>query len=193
MIRDFRIEIVEAQKGRTDLLKWKLILVAALGTLGLGINGFSKDAKPALSLDLALCLVPLVCVYVDLLCKHLQMRILVIGNFFQNHKKDKKDKKDKTLSSEELCIREYENFCQDVRSAFDLEDWAQEWSTVFLSILIGMAAILLEMPEMDSLVLLLSGCLGIILTILIWFLYGRKQKEVQEKAKNLGKKNVCAE
>ena len=67
MIRDFRTEIVEAQKGRTDLLKWKLILVAALGALGLGINGFSKDAKPALSLDLALCLIPLVCVYVDLL------------------------------------------------------------------------------------------------------------------------------
>lgn len=140
MIRDFRIEIVEAEKGRTDLLKWKLILVATLGAIGLGIKGTDKtETLPSLSLSLVLCLIPLVCVYVDLLCKHLQMRILVIGNFFQTHRKE-----DKNLSGEDLCIHEYEKYAEKVREVFDLEDWAQNWSTYIFSALIIVAAFFIK-------------------------------------------------
>ena len=110
------------------------------------------------------------------------MRILVIGNFFQNHNKDK------ALSSEELCIREYEIFCQEVRSAFNLEDWAQELSTLSLSTLIISASFLPEMPEMDSLVLLCSGLLGITLTMLIYFLYWFMQTKVKTEAEKIGAK-----
>lgn len=38
MIDKLRDEIIESQKARTDLMKWKLILVAAIGAAGFGIG-----------------------------------------------------------------------------------------------------------------------------------------------------------
>lgn len=109
------------------------------------------------------------------------MRILVIGNFFQNHKKYQ------SLSSEELCIREYETFCDDVREVFDLEDWAQELSTIFLSILIILSALFLKSTSKDWLLLAFSGICGILFTILIKVFYWQKRKKLKEEAEQLKK------
>lgn len=49
-----REEVVQSQKARSDLFKWKLSLIAVLGTVGLGL---AKDMK---QVDLALCFIPLV-------------------------------------------------------------------------------------------------------------------------------------
>jgi hypothetical protein len=65
----------ESQKTRTDLLKWKIILVAAIGGAGLGL-GSTAGTNYYL-----FCLIPLVCVYVDILCSHMNLRIMVIGRF----------------------------------------------------------------------------------------------------------------
>jgi hypothetical protein len=178
MIEAFKNEIVEASKGRTDLLKWKLILVAALGAIGLGISNPSSTAKPMLSLHLALCLIPLVCVYVDLLCKHLQMRILVISEFFQFHE-------DKNNNDETSCFYSYERFCEQVRPVFNLEDWAQQWSTQFLSVLVMVAALILKLPRTDLLVLVFSGMCGIIFTLLIDKSYKDKRGRLRKEAVKL--------
>ena len=71
-----REEIIEAEKIRADLIKWKLILVAGLGAAGLGLNGNSCD-----DMTLLLCLIPFVCVYVDLVARHFNLRIHVIAEF----------------------------------------------------------------------------------------------------------------
>jgi hypothetical protein len=73
-----RNEIVESQKARMDFLKYKLLAIAALGAIGLG---FSEHNGSILEPDYILCIIPFVCMYVDLLCYHNDMRILVIGNF----------------------------------------------------------------------------------------------------------------
>src|SRR2546421_9370237 len=67
-------EIIEAQKIRSDLLKWKIIVVAALGATGLGLSTQSLAYT-----DLVLCCIPFVCAYLDLLCRHLSLRIRVIS------------------------------------------------------------------------------------------------------------------
>lgn len=72
-----RSEIIESEKARIDLLKYKLVAVAALGSIGLGLNKESSQHP------LILALIPLVCIYVDLLCYHNTMRILVIGKYFK--------------------------------------------------------------------------------------------------------------
>jgi hypothetical protein len=181
MMEAFKNEIIEAEKGRTDLLKWKLILVSALGSIGLGISNSSSDAKPILSLHLTLCLIPFVCVYVDLLCKHLQMRILVISEFFQSceYKND---------TDEALCFQSYEQFCEKVRSkhkVFNLEDWAQQWSTQFLSILVIGSVLVLKSPRTDLLVIVFSGICGIIFTLLIDTAYKRKRESLRDNVENL--------
>lgn len=126
MLTSYKNEIVEAHNARNDLLKWKLILVAILAAVSLGIGEtFSTEkSNPNQFVHLALCLIPLVCVYVDLLCKHLQIRILVISKFFQKYKVD-------TSDQAMLSFQEYEKFCEQVRSVFYFEDWAQTWSTYF--------------------------------------------------------------
>ncbi|RCJ17542.1 hypothetical protein A6S26_30845 [Nostoc sp. ATCC 43529] len=175
MMEAFKNEIVEAEKGRTDLLKWKLILVAALGAIGLGISNPSSTSKPMLSLHLALCLIPLVCVYVDLLCKHLQMRILVISEFFQYSEY-------KNNTDEYSCLYLYERFCEQVRSVFNLEDWAQQWSTQFLSVLVIVAALILKLQKTDLFVLVFSGICGIIFTLIIDKAYENKRKNLKKEA-----------
>ena len=85
MMNTLRQEVLESQKVRSDLLTWKLILVAALGTAGLG---FTKNGEGFDNLHLILCLIPFVCLYVDLLCRHLSLRVIVIGSFVRTYKPD---------------------------------------------------------------------------------------------------------
>lgn len=85
---ELRDEIVESQKARADLFKWKIILVATLGALALGLESDPQKAgapanDPSFSHEYLLCLIPLVCLYVDILCSHLNLRIMVIGRYLQ--------------------------------------------------------------------------------------------------------------
>mgnify|MGYP001794282614 FL=1 len=109
-----REEIIDAHRGRAELLKWKLILVAALGTVGLGFNvepwkraDITMEPEKVLSTYLLLCLIPLICVYVDSLCQHLYLRTIVIGTFFRNYHNRK--------GSDIDWFCEYEAFCEMTR------------------------------------------------------------------------------
>ena len=116
MTLELRTEIVESQKVRSDLMKWKLIAVGALGAVGFGIGGTSQQ------FSLALCLIPFVSVYVDMLCYHLNIRILVIGAFL------------KADSDTPDVLKRYEKFCENNRAIFTLENWALSMATIFVSI-----------------------------------------------------------
>lgn len=98
-----RNEIINAQDSRSDLLKWKLLLVAGLGTAGLGLGSFAKEgnAESIFYPELLLCLIPFVCLYVDFLCRHLNLRMSVIGQFLRYDPTD------------ETC-RHYEKFCSEM-------------------------------------------------------------------------------
>jgi hypothetical protein len=72
-----RQEVIETEHTRNDLLKWKLGLVGGLGAAGLGLAG-SRRLHHA---DLILAAIPPVAVYVDLLCRNLAIKMLVIGTF----------------------------------------------------------------------------------------------------------------
>lgn len=180
MIEAFRNEIVDAAKSRTDLLKWKLILVSALAAIGLGISNPISNVKPLISTHLALCLIPIVCVYVDLLCKHLQIRILAISEFFQSQ-----EYKLDTNTNDFLYFHLYEKFCNDVRTEFNFEDWAQQGATIFLSALIITAAFILSLSGMHLLALVLSGVCGIVFTWLINKSYRNRCKRLRGKAQKL--------
>ena len=159
-----RDEILQSESVRSDLLKWKLALAGALGAAGLGFAG-SDDLRHA---DLVLCAIPPVCVYVDLLCLHLNLKMLVIGTFLR-----------RTASAAETAdIASYEAFVDakarqlviarprfvgwirlpgwvrrwflgkdsDRPSAFDLEDWALSLSTFALSAALIVYAFWQESP-----------------------------------------------
>lgn len=79
-LASLRAEITASQLARIQLLQYKLIAVASLAAVGLGFTEYSNP-KPNMSPDLVLCIIPFVCAYVDLLCYHNDIRILVIACF----------------------------------------------------------------------------------------------------------------
>ncbi len=70
-------ELLQSQKSRDELMKWKLLLVAAIGSVGLG---FSSKANPPYA-ELVLAIIPFVCCYVDLLCRNLSVRTKMLSRF----------------------------------------------------------------------------------------------------------------
>jgi hypothetical protein len=150
-----RNEIIESHKVRSELLKWKLIIVSALGAAGLGFteHGGTRGAY------LVLLLIPLVCFYVDLVYRHVALRILLIGKFIGLG----------------FCGVEtaYEHFVAKATrmgpeknlNVFGLEHWALGWSTGILSLLVILAGFIV--PDMMCCVrvfFFLSGLIGIILS-----------------------------
>ena len=143
---ELRTEIIEAQKARSDLFKWKIILVATLGAVALGLG--PKDlqetatANTRFSNDYLLCIIPFVCLYVDSLCSHMNLRMLVIGHYLRlTH-----------LKTGEPKDAEYEDFVQAARSmkavpwhwtahqkhlsAYSFEDVVQNYSTFVFCLLV---------------------------------------------------------
>jgi hypothetical protein len=128
---DLRDEIIGSQQARVDLLKWKLIGVAALGAAGLSLGEHAQVLDHGY---MALLLIPFVCVYVDVLCRHHSLRILVIAAFLR--------------TQANTADGDYERFIKDKvapprpvkflghRQVFGLEDIALEWSTLVLSALL---------------------------------------------------------
>src|SRR5450631_3789478 len=133
-----REEIVASEQLRSDLVKWKLIIVSALGAAGLGFTEHSEHTGFSYAY-LVLVLIPFVCFYVDLLCRHVSIRIMVIGTFIRLG----------------FCGVEtaYEGFVEKTRKKLDvflLEDWVLQGSTIVLSSLIMLGGLLfLVIPEME--------------------------------------------
>jgi hypothetical protein len=172
---DLRTEIVETQKNRTELVKWKLLLVAGLGTVSLGlgekviegVGALPAHSGPPIHL---LALIPLVCLYVDVLCYHQQARILVIGYFLLGR-------------TDEPFWQAYEILARAAarQRAFSLEDWALSYSTRFFSILVVVVAIIQRRENLTIDIALpidpvcfwiaVSGVLGLVLSFSLsyWF------------------------
>ena len=105
-----------AKKSRIDLLKWKFIVIAALGSIALGVGIRNENSQ--FPQEATFCLIPLVCVYVDLLCRHLNLRILVISKFIRTVSDLDLTSGNQLISDNKslLLAYKYEKFCADLRS-----------------------------------------------------------------------------
>lgn len=120
-----RNELIESQKVRSDLLKWKLLIIAGVGGAALGFSSASPGPRNA---HLALAILPLACAYVDLLCRHLSLRNKAIGLFFEHS------------FHSPSHLKQYEAFYAKLSSSawknYSLESLALLGLTVFISIAI---------------------------------------------------------
>lgn len=118
-----RIELIESQKVRSYLLKWKLLIISGVGGAALGFSGNTSGPRDA---HMALAILPIACAYVDLLCWHLSLRNKIIGLFFKN-----------SVHSP-LHLQQYEEFYADVFPSggknFSLEQFGLWGLTIFVSI-----------------------------------------------------------
>jgi hypothetical protein len=158
-----RTEIVESQKARVDLLKYKLLAVAALGAFGL-----SRDNTSPMCIY-SFCFIPFVCIYIDLLCFHNTLRILVIAKYLKNSCRD----------PYELFITNHleEYHHNKVGFFFKLEDWALQWSSIALSIILAFFGLWLGFQKSchpEACFFLLAGVAGFILVIISLIVYGKR-------------------
>jgi hypothetical protein len=187
---DLRGEIVEAQKLRADFVKWKLIITSGLGAAGLGFTEHStlKYAYVVLTV------IPFACAYVDLVCRHINLRIIIIGSFLK------------------VCPggleSAYEAFVDKTRGKVDffvLEDWALQGSTIILSLAVTVAGLVFQFSDTKpdgisagiKLMFIFSGLGGILLSLITDDLYKtrveilRKLAADQDLPNELGKIVDC--
>jgi hypothetical protein len=176
MIEKLRDEIIESQKARTELMKWKLILVAAIGGASLGIgSNLPASRNPPYGL---LALIPWVCLYVDAVCFHLELRILAIGRFIRIGGKGS--------VPVDSVARKYEEYCAEFRPTFSLEGFALALTTIAISILVlaigwvrpdVIVPMSQPMSNFSLTAIKLSGILGIVGTL--WFTWGYRVRSGQ--------------
>ncbi len=87
---ELRREIVEAQRIGADFLKWKLIATATVASVAVGF--WKADSPPAIDAKFLLCLIPLICAYVDMVSLDLAVRTMVIANFLRTRCHDAYEK-----------------------------------------------------------------------------------------------------
>jgi len=170
-------EMLEAQKERDSLMRWKLILVSTIGAAALG---FSRES-PLPNAEFALCLIPFTCVYVDILCRNLSIRTKMISQVLAQNLNDP-----------------LENFYQSYEESrgSSLESFALRTSTIVLSILIIPIGIISHFSDPSVLVatwfswasvpFYLSGSSGIALSFIV-------ERRYQEQKKALAKLGVAAD
>ena len=172
-----RQEIIEAEKTQAEYLKWKLISVASIASLFL-----SFKVANSYDLSILLCLIPLICTYVDLISVHLMLRIIVIGTYLRKTKQQ-------LGQPEYIDIKDYETFVSDILgevrsnplSPFGLELTAIHGSTLVLSIIILVYGFVLASSNARlAYVYFVSGFIGIIFTILIFATYGKRVRKIME-------------
>ena len=168
-----REEIISSQKARMDFLKYKLLSIAILGAVGLGLE--DNSSSPIKNVDYVLCLIPLVCVYIDFLCYHNNIRILVIAKFL----KTEGDKYENFV--DDLCREIKPKKKLDDRYLYNMEHVVLIWTTLFISVLLIIYGIILSCSKSEYgtcfiLSFIISGLLGIILTI-----WANKENKKREK------------
>ncbi|MEQ1948302.1 MAG: hypothetical protein ABL995_14010 [Bryobacteraceae bacterium] len=159
IIGKFRDEIIESQKARAELTKWKVILVAAIGAAALGL-GEKNAAGSRAGVPSLLALIPLACLYVDIVCSHQNMRMMTIGHFLR------------------IKGFEYETFCDNVRPMFGLEAVAISAATTLIAAfltLVGfsdrMARLMLSQPsdfDRDAVVVSAAAVLACSRLLFFW-------------------------
>lgn len=150
-----REELIECQRTRSEFIRWKLILVAAVGSAAFGLGGKDNPKLPVL-----LAFIPLICVYVDSVCLHNDSRIMMIARFLRESKEAS------------AAARAYEQFCHDNRRKFYNEGIAVFFSSLFLSGSVALFGYLYRDAAGTPntwlrAALLSSGLLGVALTVLL--------------------------
>jgi|ERR1035438_7481577 hypothetical protein len=164
-----RTEVIASQSSRIDLLKYKLLAIATLGGIGLGFAGGEVRVQSFLfEPAYLLCVLPFTCAFIDLLCMHNTIRILIIGRFLAMNGDAYECFIDSLGKPTNDKIRQKDKHGE--RVYFELEDWALQWSSILLSLLLLTYGVYLAFRETHLgprswMIFAGSGIIGIILSV----------------------------
>lgn len=166
-------ELLQSQKTRDGMMKWKLVLVSAIGAAALGFS----QKSPVPHADLALCLIPFACAYVDLLCRNLSIRTKLISRFLSFES-------ERSADSPEARFEAFYAHFDKARRHDALEGLALVYSTVALSLAIVPVGIVSHfdgaptcenLTQWPSLLFLTAGAMGLLGSLLVSRWYGHQK------------------
>lgn len=179
-----RQEIIETQKARSELIKWKLLLVSALAAAGLGFAESGSDNNK----EVLLCCIPFVCVYVDAQYVNLSLRIMGIATFFRDVA---------PYVGVNQALIEYENMMFFARGnkprasnklgRHGTQSWLVRMSSILFSGLVAVyGAVSLKWPPSElsmwlKVAMICFGTGGVVFHICL-FRYNRRRRKIIEKA-----------
>lgn len=141
LVDKLRDEIIESQKAQASFTRWKILLVTIFGAAGLGVLPYGRFSEGSLAL---LALLPLVCLYVDALCYHSGIRVMVIARYLRGSDSSE-DQQPATDGSDYnttdlVAARDYENYVVSTRDRFNMEGFALLWVSRFVSVAVAIVA-----------------------------------------------------
>lgn len=171
-----REEIRDFHKIRIELHKWKVIAVAVLGAIGLGLSG--KEFKETyIQSTLILSLIPLLLLYIDILQRDLVLKIRVIGKFLNEYNQENNN----------IIHQQFEKFVVSAykEGVYNLEGYASNLSSILINILLFIYAFaMLVIPHKEDelnniyMIIIFSSILGFILTISVELFYKDKKNKI---------------
>lgn len=154
-----REEIRKSEEARTDFIKYKLLTVATLAAVGLGLGKFHPEIDNDLPDYYVLAVIPFVCVYVDAVCYHNNLRIQAIAKFLRC-----------SGDPYETFLDEMGKSTGGVRYYFELEDWIFDFSTRALAVLtasVGLFVLVSSTAPLEGSIVFISGFGGLFLSFAI--------------------------
>lgn len=173
-----RQEILESQKARMDFLKFKLVAIAVLGAAALGLQGAENSGSLGEDIDFILCILPFVCIYVDFICYHNNIRVFIIAQHLQQ------------------SGDEYENFLKQLSSGtskeqgtnyyFKMEDFVIFYTSLFVAFLIIIYGFVKYKPVISGFDIMLGNKLPyFLITGIIGFVIPFFSKNMFEKRRKV--------
>jgi len=181
-----RQEIIETQKARNELIKWKLLLVSALGAAGFGF----ADSNNKINTEVLLCCIPFVCAYVDSQYMNLSLRIVNIATFFREvgpHVGVDKSftEYEKLMDCTLVNIREgYIKF-----GRHSPQSWNIRISTILFSgfiALYALVSLLVRKPKPDiwvSIAMIIAGTVGVVFDFVLFRHSQGRRKIIENTAR----------
>jgi len=174
-----RQEILESQKARMDFLKFKLVAIAVLGAAALGLQGTESAGSLGEDIDFILCILPFVCIYVDFICYHNNIRVFIIAQYLQQ------------------SGDEYETFLKQLSSGksqkkgtdyyFKLEDFVIFYTSLFVAFLIIIYGLVKYKPAISGFDIslgnklpyfLISGVIGFVIPFISKYMYEKRRPNI---------------
>jgi hypothetical protein len=199
MLEDkLREEIMQSQIAQNSLTKWKLGMIAAIGAAGLG--ALNQGEAPR-ELVVLWALIPFVCLYTDIVCYHVGVRVVAIARYFRL-RQDSDSYKQLLFHlnpAERAAIRvfdDYEWFCVKNRHQFLLEGIAIMLVSVVISAIIAIAGWFIPpllAPKYATLigyVLFWSGIGGALTTILAYTVHRQRTNWLDNAPRGATRPNV---
>jgi hypothetical protein len=175
-----RNEIVSSEQARIDLLKYKLLTIAVLGAVGLGVGpGAVESGKYSVELQpvYVLCIIPFACNFIDLICWHNTIRILIIARFLISIG-DPYERFINALGDKADGLQTGKKARKGPKFFFELEDLALQWSSILLSALLAIFGLfrigryrLFHLDVHKDWAFLVVGVIGVGLSVTIHKMY----------------------